>query len=273
MKLTLHVDGGSRGNPGPAGAGVVLTSDGTPVFEAGYYLGRQTNNAAEYLALIHGLDRARALGARSLEVYADSELLVKQLTGVYAVKSPALRPLFEQAQRGLLGIPSWQIQHVYRDNNRRADELANRAMDTRQVVVATDTESVGSGVDHAADDEVEIDARPASGPGRAESSPGKSQADTASSARRVRIQVERAGDTQACPAGGCGFEALSLGPLFESRICLHAAHALLPAVLGIQNTDGDEFAAVPPMTVACTNHACGARFVLSPQRSDHNGKH
>src|SRR5436305_15189402 len=98
--LTLQFDGGSRGNPGPAGIGVVLrAADGTPVFTLGRFIGRATNNVAEYTALITGLEEARKLGARRVVVRGDSELIVKQMRGEYRVKHPDMKVLYDKAQR------------------------------------------------------------------------------------------------------------------------------------------------------------------------------
>ncbi len=134
-KLTLYVDGGARGNPGPAAAGVVLRNEGgTSLLEAGYLLGTLTNNQAEYSALLIGVRAARQAGAKSLTIYSDSELMVKQLMGEYRVKAGGLKPLFEDVQNQLLGLARWKIHHVLRDNNRRADELVNQALDTGEDV-------------------------------------------------------------------------------------------------------------------------------------------
>jgi ribonuclease HI len=129
--LTLHFDGGSRGNPGPAGIGVSLTDDdGTPLYELAEFLGRTTNNVAEYTALLRGLHAAHALGAAKLTVRSDSELLVRQINGIYKVKSPDLKPLFQKAVALIHAIGDVTVSHIYREGNTRADELANLAMDT-----------------------------------------------------------------------------------------------------------------------------------------------
>lgn len=130
VSLILQFDGGSRGNPGPAGIGVTLTdAAGTPVYELGEFLGRCTNNVAEYTALIRGLAAAKGLGAAKLLVRSDSELVVRQMNGQYKVKSPDLKPLFQKAIALVEEIGDVKIAHVYREGNTRADELANLAMD------------------------------------------------------------------------------------------------------------------------------------------------
>jgi ribonuclease HI len=125
-----NIDGGSRGNPGPASYGVVIRDDsGAIVARLKKYIGRSTNNVAEYFGLIAALDYAQTHDLRSLHVESDSELLVKQMRGQYRVKSPELQPLFERAKKMSQGLASFRINHVYREQNREADALANEAMD------------------------------------------------------------------------------------------------------------------------------------------------
>ena len=129
-KLILRFDGGSRGNPGPAGIGVTIEDQqGQIIYELGDFLGEKTNNYAEYTALIRGVEKAVQMGAQELTIRADSELVVRQILGQYRVKSPDLKPLFQQALQLLNKIPHWSINHVYREGNTRADQLANLAMD------------------------------------------------------------------------------------------------------------------------------------------------
>ena len=127
--IVLHCDGASSGNPGPASIGVVLCGrDDTELESWGRSVGRQTNNAAEYLALIAGMERALELGAKSVEVRSDSELMVRQLEGRYRVKNAGLAPLYEKA-RALLGrLERWSARHVTRDHNTKADALAKAAI-------------------------------------------------------------------------------------------------------------------------------------------------
>ena len=130
--LRLHVDGASRGNPGAAGFGVHVTApDGRSVAELFGYLGTATNNVAEYQALLHGLRFALARGATSVEVFSDSELLVRQIEGRYRVKNAGLQPLHREAQGLLARFASARVRHVPREQNREADALANRALDER----------------------------------------------------------------------------------------------------------------------------------------------
>ena len=130
MKLVVHVDGGSRGNPGPAAAAAVLsTPDGDVVDEAAVTLGRATNNVAEYRGLLLGLERAKALGATEVEVVNDSELIAHQVTGRYKVKHPDMKPLHAKALAALEGFERWSIKPVPRAQNADADALVNQALD------------------------------------------------------------------------------------------------------------------------------------------------
>ena len=125
-----YTDGGSRGNPGPSGYGVViLGEDGTVLGELSEFLGMRTNNVAEYSGLLAALEFALAKGHPRLRVVSDSELMVKQIRGQYRVQSPDLRPLYEEAKRRIAMLDAFQIEHVLRGKNKKADELANQAMD------------------------------------------------------------------------------------------------------------------------------------------------
>src|SRR5438270_1224315 len=140
--ITLQFDGGSRGNPGPAGIGVVLrAADGTPVFTLGRFIGRATNNVAEYTALITGLEEARKLGARRVVVRGDSELIVKQMRGEYRVKHPDMKQLYEEAQALLREFDQTKIEHNLRGKNVLADKLANLAMDKKAEVTEANGEA------------------------------------------------------------------------------------------------------------------------------------
>src|SRR5271168_5590215 len=128
--IVAYCDGGSRGNPGPAGFGVYIQdSSGKVLAELSHFLGKHTNNFAEYSALLAALEFAVANGHKALRVVSDSELMVKQMKGQYRVNSPELRPLYEEARRRVLRVDQFQIQHVLREKNRHADRLANLAMD------------------------------------------------------------------------------------------------------------------------------------------------
>jgi ribonuclease HI len=130
LRLRVNVDGGARGNPGPAAVGAVLaTPDGEVVEESAQRIGEATNNVAEYRALLLGLERARALGATEVEVINDSELVARQVAGRYKVKHAGLRPLYDQAMEALQGFERWSLRSVPREENAHADQLVNAALD------------------------------------------------------------------------------------------------------------------------------------------------
>jgi ribonuclease HI len=129
-KLTVNVDGGARGNPGPAAIGVVVRdADGAVVESVGETIGAATNNVAEYRALLRGLELAAAHGATELELIGDSELVVRQIEGRYKVKNAAMKALYAQARKALADFDDWSIRHVKRAQNADADRLVNEALD------------------------------------------------------------------------------------------------------------------------------------------------
>lgn len=128
--VTVNVDGGARGNPGPAAIGVVVRdADGVVLEELGEKIGRATNNVAEYRALLRGIELAAAHGATELELVGDSELVVRQIEGRYKVKDATMRELHAEAKRELAGFERWSIRHVRRESNADADRLVNEALD------------------------------------------------------------------------------------------------------------------------------------------------
>jgi ribonuclease HI len=140
--VTLEFDGGSRGNPGPAGIGVVVRAkDGTPIVTLGRCIGRATSNVAEYTALITALEEAKKLGAKKILIRGDSELIIKQMRGEYRVKHPDLRVLYDDAQHLLHQFDEAKIEHNLRGKNELADKLVNMALDRRCDV--TDVEDAG----------------------------------------------------------------------------------------------------------------------------------
>jgi ribonuclease HI len=217
MQVTIHVDGGSRGNPGPAAAGVVITDTDRDVVvhEAGYFLGRMTNNAAEYHALIRALEMASTLGASDSRIVSDSELVVKQVTGEYRVKSADLKPLYEQVQRLLMRLGLWQIRHVKREQNTRADQLANMALDAESDCIVVNGE--------AGEEDAVPSARPAPAPAAAK--PAARPADPA-----VRWSATIVGDDAATCALGCATDqAFTFGPGTPPGFCVQAAKAVFAA--------------------------------------------
>ncbi len=129
-RVKVNVDGGSRGNPGPAAIGVVLRNgDGSVLEEVGETIGEATNNVAEYKALLRGIELAAAHGAGELELVGDSQLVVRQVEGRYKVKHAGMKALHDEVKRALRGFDSWSIRHVRRAENADADRLVNEALD------------------------------------------------------------------------------------------------------------------------------------------------
>jgi ribonuclease HI len=130
VKVVINVDGGARGNPGPAAiAAVVQGPAGEVLEERGERIGRATNNVAEYKALLLGIERAAALGADEVELVGDSELIVKQVKGEYKVKDATMQELHAEVKKALQGFDSWSIRHVHREHNAEADRLVNEVLD------------------------------------------------------------------------------------------------------------------------------------------------
>jgi ribonuclease HI len=133
-EMVAHIDGGARGNPGPAAYGVVLASaEGKPEQTLSGFLGEATNNEAEYQGLLAALEYAVAHGVRRLKLFSDSELLVRQIRGEYKVKSVGLKPLHERARELIARLESFRISHVPREQNREADRLVNETLDAHRV--------------------------------------------------------------------------------------------------------------------------------------------
>ena len=134
-KVIIYVDGGSRGNPGPSGVGVViLDANGKRLKEVSRYIGETTNNISEYNALLYGLEEALILRVDEIVVNLDSELVAKQLTGDYRVKDSGLKPLFERAMNMLKSFKSFEIRHIEREKNKEADKLVNRAINLASLI-------------------------------------------------------------------------------------------------------------------------------------------
>ena len=130
MRLIVNVDGGARGNPGPAAIGVVVRDDdGEVIADAAEPIGTATNNVAEYRALIRGIEMAAEHGATELVLRGDSELVVKQIRGEYRVKDAGLKPLHAEARSKLSAFSAWKFEHVRREQNAEADALVNQALD------------------------------------------------------------------------------------------------------------------------------------------------
>lgn len=233
MKLVIHIDGGSRGNPGPAAAGVVVRQDGGDAcLEAGYFLGRMTNNQAEYHGLLRALEAATKWRASEVHINADSELLVRQINGDYRVKNAALKDLFDEASTQLQRFKQWRVQHVRREFNRRADELANMAMDAGEDVIMTSIPPEGSAA-----------------PGRA--------ARRGPSVRPVTVACLTAPRSEACPAPCRDRQSYLFDATVPAGLCLHAALAVIPAVAQVAERRSGR-------RVACPLAGCGAEFEVNP---------
>jgi len=140
--IIIHTDGGSRGNPGPAAAAYVLSEPGGRTIESkGFFLGKTTNNVAEYAGLLKALNAAKQRQAKIISAYTDSELMARQINGQYKVKSPKLRPIYADCMQLLNGFDKWRVSHIRREKNTLADELANRVMDARRDIDGVSTQA------------------------------------------------------------------------------------------------------------------------------------
>lgn len=249
MTCIANIDGGSRGNPGPAGAGVLIrNADGDALLEAGYFLGEMTNNQAEYHALLRALSFAVDAGIAELSIRSDSELLVRQLNGAYRVKSPQIIPLFNEASGLLRKLSRWRAEHVFRERNQEADALANRAMDEREDVILVK--------------------RSATPPGSAKQAAPVHKATAV--APTVRVVCRRAPHEGACAAHCALGTTWELATKTTEGICLEAAAPLFRAVASLRSADRSE----ETMQIDCEKAGCGARFELSatPHSSDKEPK-
>jgi len=133
QKIEVYVDGASRGNPGEAGIGIVIKQSGKVLLEVGSYIGKTTNNVAEYMALIRGLEEAIIMGDENVKIISDSELMVKQIKGEYKVKNEGLKPLYFHAKELIKKLKKFEIEHAYREENKHADKLANEGIDNHPI--------------------------------------------------------------------------------------------------------------------------------------------
>lgn len=232
MKLTVHIDGGARGNPGPAGAGVSMRdAQHGVVFEAGFYLGEMTNNRAEYGALLKALEVAERIGAEAVAVFADSELLVRQINGVYRVKNAGLKELFGEATKRLGRFGEWSVRHVLREANSRADELANMAMDAGQDVIVR-----GVGDSDSADESGETAGGDESGP-------------------VVIVRCVEPPSPSVCPAPCKAGATYRFDRTVPAGLCVDAAAAVVRSVIQARTQRCQT-------NVTCPRSGCGARFEI-----------
>ena len=263
MNLEIYVDGGARGNPGPAAAGVVIRDRdrNEPVHEGGYFLGVMTNNAAEYQGLIRSLELAKAMGGRDAAIHSDSQLMVRQVTGQYRVKSPSLKPLHDQVRRLLTCFKDWRITHVYRESNTRADELANMAMDAKRDVIIT----------AAAPGANSQDKDPQKNPLKTASHDRRPVADDASDAESTRdlpawAAVVISDPQKPCPTGCKIGSTYRFNASTPAGLCVYAARALLNSALSDDVVQKHQVA-----STQCDR--CGAAFKISiPSEEIHRGR-
>ena len=237
MNLIIHIDGGARGNPGPAAAGVVIQDAEThaPLHEAGYWLGTATNNTAEYQGLLRSLQIIVGMKPQQVTIYSDSELLVRQINGQYRVKAPTIKPLFESAQNLLQQLSTWQIHHVRREKNQRADELANVAMDAKRDVIV---ESFPTDATTPA----------TSSPQPSATAPSNSDGQNAHTGWIIGFTTD-AGST--CSAKHTADQAFHMDHVTPAGLCIHAAKAVLGS-----------YPPVTPCEIACPR--CGVGIRIEP---------
>jgi uncharacterized repeat protein (TIGR04076 family) len=253
MTWTAHIDGGSRGNPGPAGAGVSVTDENRhKVIEAGFFLGRRTNNQAEYAALLKALDLLSAARAGTIHILTDSELMAHQINGIYRVKSADLKPLFDQARAMLARFEHWAVQHIPREHNGEADRLANQAMDARRTVVSTDRLNL-----------IATEPAPARPPAaREHDRPSGSPPAVSPPRRGVEVRVARSPRKGVCRAAMREGQAFVFTGVTPAGLCLDACSAVMEAVLAIRDAVADGVACDSTMTCRCTQPDCGAVFEI-----------
>jgi len=244
MPWTAYIDGGARGNPGPAGAGVFISDPtGQVVFAGGFFLGSTTNNRAEYSGLLNALDLLERAVAGEIQIFSDSELMVRQVNGEYRVKSPGLKPLHAEAMERFERFRTWRMQHVFRDKNTQADAMANRAMDGRGDIVVTDRLGLA-------------------GHQQADSSEEQDRFAEARESVSITVSVKRPASKAACTAGLNAGQTFVFDRTTPAGLCIEGCAAVIETVVAMQRTRaGDEV-----REVTCGKPGCGAVFEI--RRSD-----
>lgn len=276
MPLEIYTDGGSRGNPGPAAAAVVIRdAKGQPILAASYFLGKATNNVAEYKALVMALEAAGKCDAGDIAIHMDSELIVRQITGEYRVKDPTLAVLYEQAQRLLLKFDNWTIKHVRREQNKQADTLVNKALNAKADVVEV---QVGDACPNARSAPKEQpnpigDGRPrgkqanagvqsAGGP-----RPAGEAKDHVGGLFPVTVRCITDPKQDACKAGMQQDLQFLFTDATPGGLCIHATKAVLDTVLAMQYAAG-QGDSLGPVRIRCRRPGCGAEFEVGGVQHD-----
>lgn len=247
-RIELYVDGGSRGNPGPAASAYVIKRGSGEIVKAkGFHLGQATNNVAEYTALLRGLEAVLILDVRELDIFSDSELMVKQLIGEYRVRSEDLMELFEQVQRKLLNFDRWQIKHIRREFNKDADRLVNETLDFGGEIEEPEESLEIS-------EEPSMAKKPAREPAR---KPKKKIAPVGP--RKILAEVVSVSGEPGCENPMQAGQCFVFSQCVPAGLCVHAAMSLLPIVLDMQNDPCED----SPREVSCSRPGCSVRFRLS----------
>lgn len=221
---------------------------GKVVLAAGLFLGRMTNNQAEYRGLLAAVDLLDRAGADRINLITDSELMVRQLQGRYRVKAPLLKPLFNTARERLDAFGDWSIQHVPREQNTKADRLANQAMDARRDVIVKDILGL-----------MQSQNAPTTAPTRTVP-PAKND--------DIEVSVIRGPAARTCPARHKKGQSFSITELTPAGLCVRSAANVLEAVLALREAARGSSGEVDSMTVSCPEPGCGAVFELRLRRTD-----
>jgi uncharacterized repeat protein (TIGR04076 family) len=261
MAWTVFIDGGARGNPGPAGAGIeIQDGDGQVILAAGIFLGEATNNEAEYQALLHALRYLGQAEVDEVTLVSDSELMVKQLLGEYRVKAANLQPLFSEAQRSLLRLDQWQIQHVPRLRNQRADALANLAMDANNDVIEQDKLGLYTQQTSKKDGDANRFSQPSTD--RSPSRSGRTNAVDRGGIAEVVVSVRKA--SKGCPLHHPKGKQFVFTAQVPAGLCVHACAAICDMVLALQSAAAEPSdMPIDPIEVSCPKPGCEAVFDLS----------
>jgi ribonuclease HI len=262
MPWTVSIDGGARGNPGPAAAGIHIADPaGEVVFSGGLFLGRKTNNEAEYAGLLFALDLLAASKADDVTIRSDSELLVRQLQGQYRVKAANLQPLYDRAAAAARRFAECRFQHVRREENKLADKLVNEALDAVEDVIAADPRGLYAALRRA---------RPKAGSTAPAESAGSTKTPAAPAAAAglngITVAVVKGPRSGVCPAGTrAGQTFLFTATTPTVGMCLEACASVIDAVISLQSAAPRGHARdLEPMTITCGRPDCGAVFQLKP---------